>query len=424
MENGDAIVWKNNLQLCGKSSCKKQGFGSLNVGHNHPKLLEALKEIETYPKIMQTAVQHLSAALAENLASITPGNLSRTFFCNSGAEAVEGALKLARIITKRPRFIHCQGAFHGKTLGALSVMGREKYRQPFEPLIPSTASIPYGSLESLEEELSKKDVAAFIVEPVQGEAGVIIPPEGFLNKARSICNKYGTLLIVDEVQTGFGRTGKMFACQWENVVPDIICLAKALGGGIVSSGAYVTTDENWKKAYGSLDNYLLHSSTFGGYWGNAIACAMGLKTIEIIIEENLAEEARLKGEYFLNKLNQIKDKHSIVKDVRAIGLLVGIEVIDTQTKAGLLNKLSFGALDNLSKEYLGTLLSVELINKYRVATVYSLNNPNVIRLEPPLTVTYQQLDYVANAIDETLSKSKNFYALIGKNLNNILKKPF
>lgn len=395
------------------------GYGSVSVGHNHPRLIEALKMVEYYPKIMQSAVQHLSAALAENLAQLAPGDLSRTFFCSSGAEAVEGSLKLARAVTQRPRFVYCEGGFHGKTLGALSVMGRKKYRQPFEPLIPATTSVPYGDLRALEKELSAKDVAAFIVEPVQGEAGVIIPPPGYLTGARDLCTKHGTLLIVDEVQTGFGRTGKMFACEWENVVPDILCLAKALGGGMVAAGAYVTKDQHWRKAYGSLDKILVHSSTFGGYWGNAIACAIGIKTIEIIRDENLVEQTRIKGEYFLSKLNSLKEKHSAVTDVRGKGLLVGVQLRNKGDR--LINCLSFGSIEKLAQEYMATLVTVEIMNKYRVATVYSLNNPNVIRLEPPITVSEEQLDYVATALDEVLSGSKSFLGVVAKNIGTVIK---
>lgn len=395
------------------------GYGSVNVGHNHPRLIEALRMIEHYPKIMQTAVQHLSAALAENLAQLTPGNLCRTFFCNSGAEAVEGALKLARAVTQRPRFLYCEGDFHGKTLGALSVMGRKKYRQPFEPLIANTASVPYGDLTALEKELAMKDVAALIVEPIQGEAGVIIPPAGYLSGARELCTKYGALLIADEVQTGLGRTGKMFACEWEDVVPDVICLAKALGGGMVAAGAYITTDQHWHKAYGSLDKALVHSSTFGGYWGNATACALGIRTLEIIRDENLVEEARIKGEYFLDKLKSLKEKHPSVVDVRGKGLLIGIQLQDKGNK--LINSLSFGAVDKLAQEYMAMLVAVEVMNRYHVATVYSLNNPCVIRLEPPLSVSKEQLDYVVNAMDEVLSGSKSFLGVVAKNVGTVIR---
>ncbi|MGC7846687.1 aspartate aminotransferase family protein [Desulforudis sp. 1088] len=396
------------------------GYGSVSLGHNHPRLLDAVRRVEQYPKIMQTAMQHLPAALADNLARVTPGNLCRTFFCNSGAEAVEGALKLARAVTGRPKFVYCHGAFHGKTFGALSVMGRTKYREPFEPLLQPTAAIPYGDLAALEKELAGGNVAAFIVEPIQGEAGVIVPPPGFLAGARELCTKHGALLIADEVQTGLGRTGKMFACEWEDVVPDVLCLAKALGGGMVAAGAYVTLDQHWRKAYGSLDRAIMHSSTFGGYWGNAIACAVGITTLEIIQDEKLIEQAREKGEYFLARLRALKEKYQVIKDVRGRGLLIGLELSDKGT--GLVNKLSFGVLDKLAEEYMATLLAVELINRHRIATVYTLNNPSVIRLEPPLTVTKEQIDRTVDAIEDVLSRSKSFLGLAAKGLGAVFSR--
>ncbi|MDI6709199.1 MAG: aspartate aminotransferase family protein [Bacillota bacterium] len=396
------------------------GYGAVNLGHNHPRLLEAIRRVEQYPKIMQTAVQHLPAVLAANLARLAPGDLTRVFFCNSGAEAVEGALKLARAATGRTRFIYCENSFHGKTFGALSVTGRSKYQKPFAPLLPDCTAVPFGDLEALEKELATGKAAAFIVEPIQGEAGIILPPPGYLIEARRLCTKHGALFIADEVQTGFGRTGTVFACEAENVVPDVLCLAKSLGGGIIPAGAYITTDDLWKKAYGTLDKALLHTSTFGGYWGNGLACAVGIATLEVLLEEDLAGQAREKGAYFLNKLQALKEKYPLVKDVRGRGLLIGLELADTG--GGLMKKLSFGALDKLADEYLGTLVAMELVLKHRVVTIYTLNNPNVIRLEPPLVVTRQQLDYAVEALESVLSKHRSFLGVAAAGLGAVLRR--
>lgn len=398
------------------------GYGSVSIGHNHPRIIKALRKIEESPKIIQTALQQLPAALAENLAQVTPGNLQRTFFCNSGAEAVEGALKLARIATGRTHFIYCHNSFHGKTLGALSVTGHAKYQDPFKPLLTNTSAVPFGDLEALEKALKTNQAAAFIVEPVQGEGGVIVPPSGYLREALALCHKYGTLLIADEVQTGLGRIGYMFACERDEVVPDVLCLAKALGGGIVAAGAYITTDDIWQKAYGSLDKYLLHSSTFGGYWGNAIACIVAIETLNIIIEEKLISNAREVGTYFIKQLKYLQEKFPMVREVRGLGLLIGIELKDTSSTNKILSKLSLGQLDKLASEYLGTLVALNLGKQHRIMTIYTLNNPNVIRLEPPLLVTKEQVDYVLTALHDTLSKNKSFLSVAGQSIKTAFLK--
>jgi putrescine aminotransferase len=267
-------------------------YGALNTGHNHPRVLEALDRVKEMPNLLQASLGTVVSALAKNLALITPGNLQRSFICNSGAEAVEGALKMARAATGRQKLIYCDGSFHGKTLGALAVTGRGKYQRAFQPLVPGCTSVPYGDLGALEYELKKEETAAFILEPVQGEGGIIIPPSGYLPEVRRLCSKYGTLLIIDEIQTGLGRTGKMFACQHDGVVPDIMCLAKSLGGGIMPAGAYITTDEIWKKAYGGMEKALLHTSTFGG---NTWAAAAGIAALEIILRKTAGEGAGIWG---------------------------------------------------------------------------------------------------------------------------------
>ncbi|MCX7904692.1 MAG: aspartate aminotransferase family protein, partial [Caloramator sp.] len=229
------------------------GYGALNVGHNNPEIINEIKKVIGLPNILQASIYNLAGVLARDLAIITPGDLKRTFFANSGAEAVEGALKLAKIASGRNKIVYCLNSFHGKSFGALSVTGREKYQKPFKPLLPETYPIPYGDEKALEDALKMGDVAAFILEPIQGEGGIIVPPKGYLKKVRELCDKYGVYLIVDEIQTGFGRTGLMFACQEEDVVPDIMCFAKSIGGGIMPIGGYITKEEIWKKAYGSVD---------------------------------------------------------------------------------------------------------------------------------------------------------------------------
>ena len=390
-------------------------YGALNMGHNHPRILEAVKMVDRLPNLLQASLAALPAALAKNLALLTPGDLQHSFFGNSGAEGVEGALKLARIATGRRRLVYCEGSFHGKTMGALSVTGKEKYQKPFGPLIPECSSIPFGNLDALKNMLKKNDVAAFIVEPIQGEGGIIVPPEGYMTGAREICSKYGTLLIIDEIQTGLGRTGKIFACQHEDVIPDIITLAKSLGGGVMPVSVFITTDKIWKNAYGNMEKALLHTSTFGG---NTRAAAAAIAALEVLIEENLADLAREQGDYLMNGLIKLKNKYSLIKDVRGRGLMVGIEF---NQPGGMAEKASFGLAGKLSQEYLGSLVAGELMNKHRIITAYTLNNPNVIRLEPPLNVTKEQIDILLNALDSILSVHKGFLSLAASGAKNAIK---
>ncbi|MEW9082835.1 aspartate aminotransferase family protein [Caldanaerobacter subterraneus] len=371
------------------------GYGALNLGHNPDEVIEAVEKVKDMPNLLQASIGNLPGVLAHNLARVTPGNLKRSFFCNSGAEAVEGALKLAKIASGKKKIVYCENSFHGKSMGALSVTGRRKYQKYFEPLVPETVAVPFGDEKALEEALKEKDVAAFIVEPIQGEGGVIVPPEGYLRKARELCTKYEAYLIVDEIQTGFGRTGKMFACEHEEVVPDIMTLAKSLGGGVMPIGAYITTDEIWQKAYGTMEKALLHTSTFGG---NTYACAAAIAS---------------------GRLKELKEKHpKLIKDVRGKGLLIGIEF--NQPEGGLLDKLSGGAISKLSSEYIGSLIAAELQNKHRIITAYTLNNPNVIRLEPPLIVTKEQIDKVVDALDEILTRNSSFLGITVSGAKTVL----
>jgi len=381
-------------------------YGALNLGHNPPAVQEGLGKVQELPNLLQASLNGMAAALAHNLAQVTPGNLRHTFFCNSGAEAVECALKTARIATGRRKIIYCEGAFHGKTMGALSVTGRSKYQQPFAPLIPDCKAIPYGDVVALENELARGDAAAFIVEPIQGEGGVIVPPEGYLAKAREICSRYGTLLIVDEIQTGFGRTGRLFACEYENVVPDILCLAKSLGGGLMPMGAAVTTPEVWDRAYGSMDKALLHTSTFGG---NTRAMAAGIAAVNAIVEQDLPRQAEEKGRYFMEGLKELQARHSLLTDVRGRGLLIGLEFAKPK---GLVDRLTGGAVSKFSEEYLGAMVAGELLNRYRIITAYTLNNPNVIRLEPPLIVTKEHIDKVLEALDDIFTRNRSHFHMM------------
>jgi putrescine aminotransferase len=381
-------------------------YGALNLGHNPPEIREALSKVSSRPNLLQASLSTYAAVLGHNLSEVAPSGLKHSFFCNSGTEAVEGALKTARAATGKFKIISCEGSFHGKTMGALSATGRKKYQIPFSPLVPGFETVEYGCLDALEEKLKAKDVAAFIVEPIQGEGGIIVPPEGYLKGARKLCSQYGALLIVDEIQTGFGRTGRMFACEEEGVTPDIMCVAKSIGGGVMPMGAFITTSEVWEKAFGGMEKCLLHTSTFGG---NTMACAAGITSITAIVENKLPERAREMGEYMLNGLKALKDRYNMIKDVRGRGLMVGIEF--ETAERGLLNRITGGAVNKFYQEFTGAMVAGELLNGHRIITAYTLNNPNVIRMEPPLIITKQDIDQMLNAMEDIFTKNRGLLKL-------------
>ncbi|MDR7415080.1 MAG: aminotransferase class III-fold pyridoxal phosphate-dependent enzyme [Armatimonadota bacterium] len=349
------------------------------LGHRHPRVVQAVVEqIQRMPMSVRALPRRSEAELAALLAEITPGDLRYAFFCNSGAEAVEGAIKLARLATGKPGIIATEGAFHGKTLGALSATGREKYRKPFEPLVPGFRHIPFGDPEALEEAIDG-DTAAFLVEPIQAEGGVRIPPDDYLGRVREICDRRGILLIVDEVQTGMGRTGRMFACEHAGITPDILTLAKGLGGGVMPIGAFVARPHLWEAF--ATDPYL-HSSTFGG---NPAACAAAIATIRVLLEERLPERAADLGAFLLEGLRSLADRYpDLVREVRGKGLLLGVEFVDPDV---------------------ALLCAAEALRR-GVIFYFALNRPEVIRIAPPLVITREQIGTALACVDAALGATR------------------
>jgi len=361
------------------------GFGALNFGHRHPKILEAVRnQLDKIPLSSRVLFNAPQAELAAALADITPGELQFCFFCHSGAEAVEACIKFARLATGRRKIVAMKNAYHGKTLGALSASGRDVYRQPFEPLLDWFAHIPFGDKEALAQAVDE-DTAAVIVEPIQGEGGVIVPPDDFLPFARKLCDEAGALLIADEVQTGLGRTGKNFAVEHWNVEPDLMALAKSLGGGVVPLGAAVGTKRVFEPLF---DRPLLHSSTLGG---NPLACAAGLAALEVLREERLADRAAEMGNLLLAGLTELKSRFpDMVTDVRGKGLLVGVE---------------------FANEDFAALTAAALLQR-RILTAYTLNNPRVIRLEPPLIVEREHIQLALDAFSDALSQVRELATIL------------
>ncbi len=359
------------------------GFGTLALGHRPAAVVEAVKaQLDLMPQATRLLFNPVVAELAAELAALLPGEISKVFFCNSGTEAVEGALKLARLHTGKTTIIATEGGFHGKTMGALSASGREAYKKPFCPLVSDFCHVPFGDAQSLDSVMDK-DAAAFIVEVIQGEGGVILPPEGYLRAAREICDKNEALLILDEVQTGLGRTGSMFACEQYGVVPDIITMAKALGGGVMPIGAFASTPRIWEALE---QNPYLHTSTLGG---NPLACAAGVAAVREIQRLGLPQRAKELGAHALTRLQQLQDSNpDIIADVRGRGLLIGVEFTDPDI-AGL--------------------VIAGLIQR-RVIAAYALNNPGVVRIEPALTIAQEDLDRGIDALAESVEQTKEILA--------------
>jgi putrescine aminotransferase len=302
------------------------GYGIYSAGIQHPKIVKAVRDqLGRMALSSQELLDPLRGALAKLLGELAPGDIHYAFFINNGADAVEGAMKLARLYTKKAGFIATIRGFHGKSYGALSIMGKAQYRKGFEPLLEDVYFVPFGDADAVEEELRRArlvglDIAAVIAEPIQGEAGAVVPPDDYWPRLRAICDKYDVLLIADEVQTGMGRTGKMFAVEHWDVAPDILCLGKALGGGVMPLSAFMSTPRIWKVLE---PNPFLHSSTFGG---NPLACAAGIAAINVTLEEDLPEQAARTGAYLLGELTKLQARYpDLLVDVRGKGLLIGLE---------------------------------------------------------------------------------------------------
>jgi len=359
------------------------GFGVMSLGHCSPPVIAAVRDqLERMAMGTRVLFPGAQAALARRIAEVTPGDLQYSFFVNSGAEAVEGALKLARFATRRTAIVAALEGFHGKTLGALSASGRAVYKAPFEPLVPGFVHVPFGDVDALDAAVDSS-TAAVILEPIQGEGGVIVPPDGYLAAARAACDRAGALLILDEVQTGFGRTGRMFACEHEGVCPDVMTLGKALGGGVMPIGAFTARPHLWTMF---AENPLLHSSTFGG---NPLACVAGIAAIDTTVEQGLPERAATLGAHAKASLQRVADAHpDVIAAVRGRGLMLGVSFTDPD---------------------IGGLVIAGLAQR-RVLAAYTLNNPSVVRFQPPLVIEEELLDEVIRRLEDSVVQTKEMLA--------------
>jgi putrescine aminotransferase len=383
------------------------GFGSVNVGHHHPRLAARLRDfLERQPmNLVHVGPCAAAADLAEALAELA-APLEVALFSSGGGEAVESALKLARAATGRSGFVYGEGGFHGTGFGALSVMGEERLRKPFEPLLEDCHAVPFGDLPALEKALGRRRPAAFLVEPLQGEGGVRVAPPGYLKGARDLCRAAGTLLILDEVQTGLGRTGTMFAFQTEEIVPDVLVLGKALGGSLVPLSVALTTREIHQRAYGSMDKFDLHSSTFAG---NALGCTTALETLRILRDESLVANSAERGRQLLDGLKRRLSGHPLVREIRGRGLLVGIEL--GPTDSGWIGAFTRPIVRKVSKSVFGQWASLKLLERGILCQPAS-QQWNVLRLEPPLTVKAADVDRVVAAVGEVLDEYRGIAPLL------------
>jgi putrescine aminotransferase len=388
------------------------GYGSVNLGHNHPGVVDALRQAltEQAPGFVPAATHPRVGALAERLVAMAPAGLELAFFANSGAEAVEAALKLARRATGRHGFLYCERSYHGKTYGALSVTGNATYQAPFDPLVPACTAVPFGDAAALEQALAAHRPAAFIVEPLQAEGGMRVPPPGYLAAAQRLCRAAGTLLIVDEVQTGFGRTGPLFACETESVEPDCLVLAKSLGGGAVPIGAMLARRDHWLRAYGTLSTFALHSSTFGG---GSLACAAGLAATEALADPELLRVAGERARQLRSGLEEIARSSPLIAEVRGAGLLIGVELHPpphclSELTRGLLagpgGAFLVEGLDRVVDGLLATHVLTLLIREHAVFTQVTRSSPRVLRIEPPLTISQAQVAQFLDAFAQTCAE--------------------
>ena len=379
------------------------GYSVFNIGRNHPAVQSALRDLLELdlPNMVQMDCSLLSGLLAEALLKKTPPHLDAVFFCNSGAESVEGAIKFARAATGRTGLVSLEKAFHGLSNGALSVMGDQSFREGFGALLENCTRIKMGDLAALETLLAKRDIAALLIEPVQGK-GVHFPAGDFYQQAQRLCRAHGTLLICDEVQTGLGRTGRWWGFEHWGLEPDIITVAKSLSGGYVPVAAVITRRAIYQKTFSRLDRCVVHSSTFGR---NNLAMAAGLATLQVLDDEHLIDRARTQGAELMRRLDALKEKHSLIKEVRGLGLMIAIEFHEPRELA---LKMGWKLLHKVEHELFAQMLVTSLFQKHRILTQIAGHAMDVLKILPPLIIGEREIDRFVTALDAVLTECRSF----------------
>lgn len=381
------------------------GYSVFSLGHNNAMLRETLRDVlgKTWPNLLQMDLAPLSGQLAHELSKRDPsGRLQYAYFGNSGAEAVEAALKFAKSTTKRPRLLSWESGFHGSTMGALSVCGDESWKEGFGPFLPGCKTVPFGDLAALERELSSKDVAAFIVEPIQGEGGVRELTQSQWADIQKLCKKYGTLLILDEIQTGLGRTGEFFAFEHWNIEPDMVCLSKALTNGMVPCSATLVTKRVIDGVFSRLDRCVVHSST---YSENNLAMAAALAVLDQIDSQGLVARSAAMGEMTVLKLKNALKDFELVKDIRGRGMMIAIEFGDPKS---MKLKMAWTLVQKANKGLFGQMITSPLLTKHRILTQVAGHNLNVLKLSPPLITSEEQIDRFVAALTDVVKECHRF----------------
>jgi ornithine--oxo-acid transaminase len=375
------------------------GFGMYNVGRNNPRLRAAIEEalaLQTPGKV-QLGVSPLPGLLADELLKRTPASLARVLFTSSGTEAVEAALKLGRAAAGRSKVVSCDHGFHGLTLGSLSAAGADAFTARFGPLLPGFSRVPFDDLDALEAALRREDVAVFVVEPVQGH-GPHFPSDGYLEGAEALCRRYGTLFCVDEVQTGFGRTGRMFALDHFGLEPDLVTVAKSLGGGYMPVGALLMSTAVYDAVFDSLEHAFAHGSTFAP---NDLAMAAGLATLAELDEQRLPDRAARLGALLLERTRPLAEQYAVVKDVRGLGLIWAIEFEEPDG-----GSRSWRMLERVQRGLFAQLVVAPLFSEHRILTQVAGHDSNVIKILPPLVLSEGDVDWFVGALEATLARAQ------------------
>lgn len=383
------------------------GFGVFALGRCHPGIEQALRDAMDLdlPNLVQMECGPLSGLLAEALVQRMPHDGYRCFFTNSGAESVETAIKYVRCATGRSRILFADHAFHGLTVGALSLNGAHEFRDRFGTLLPGCQSIPFGDLDALRRELAAGDVAAFVVEPIQGK-GVFVAPEGYLRAACELCHQYGALLTIDEVQTGLGRTGTFFAFEQSEVEPDVVTVAKALSGGYIPVGAVIATTAVVERVFDKLDRAVVHSSTFGQ---NVLAMTAGLATLHTIDTESIVDRASTIGALLMSGLETVAKRHELVHEIRGRGLMIGIEFSRPRS---MRLRAQWALLESMRTGLFTQMVVVPLFRDHGILTQVAGDHQNVLKILPPLITTEDQAEDFVEAIDDVLGELERSLGLL------------
>jgi ornithine--oxo-acid transaminase len=383
------------------------GFGVFALGRSHPAIKDALRQAidADLPNLVQLDCALLPGLLAKELVNRAHPGIERVFFTNSGAESVETAIKFARAATKRKTILFCSHAFHGLTNGALSLNGGKEFKKGFGPLLPDCEQIPFGDIDALARHLRRDDVAALVVEPIQGK-GVYMATDGYWEAVQALCRAHGTLLVIDEVQTGMGRTGRFFCHEHWGLEPDIVTLSKALSGGYIPVGAVLTTASVFDAVYSSMDRAVVHSSTFGR---NQLAMVAGLATLQVMEDEGIVERAEKNGTRLMEALQPLVDKYELLHEVRGKGLMIGLEFGPPESRGG---KARFAMMELARKGLFSQLVVVPLFHRHRILTQVAADSVNIIKLIPPLVIGDEEIDAFVGALDDVLSDATRSSGLL------------